>query len=108
MEKTWTITLSDGSTIKDLGVNGNNFVSDNEVTPDMFEGKLSNIIVEGKVNGENFKEKYDHIELIQIAHYSDGYYIALRQVPKDELDKIKTQADIEYIAMMTDVDLEEV
>lgn len=106
MEKTWTITLSDGSTIENLGVNGTNFVSDNEITPDMLKGKLSKIIVKGKVNGEDFQEEYSHIELIQIAHYTDGYYIALRQMSQDELDKIKTQADIEYMAMMTDVDLE--
>jgi len=47
------------------------------------------------------------MELIQILHYEDGYF-ALRELSQDEIDKITIQSNIEYLAMMTGVDLEEV
>ena len=41
MEKgTFTVTLADGTSITGLELNGNNFVSKTEVTPEMFAGKL--------------------------------------------------------------------
>ena len=36
MEKSWKITLSDGTKLENLGMNGNNFISETEVTEDMF------------------------------------------------------------------------
>ena len=41
MEEMYTITLSDGSTIEHLRLNGNNFISRIEVTEEDFEGKLA-------------------------------------------------------------------
>ena len=40
--------------------------------------------------------------------YEDGYYFVLRQLSQDEIDKQKMQGDIEYLAMMTNTDMEEV
>lgn len=107
MEKSWKITLSDGTQLANLRLNGNNFVSEKELTEDDFKGKLSKVIFEGIVEGKEFKQECEHMELVQIVHYEDGYYFVLRKISEDELHKIKTQADIEYLAMMTDVDLEE-
>lgn len=107
MEKPWQITLSDGTQLKDLKLNGNNFVSETEVTENDFKGKLSKVTFEGTVNGEKFKQECNHMELVQIAKYEDGYYFVLRELSESELERIKTKADIEYLAMMTDVELEE-
>lgn len=107
MEKPWKITLSDGTTIENLGLNGNNFVSETEITADMFTDKLSKVTIEGKENGQDVKQEYEHMELVQIVKYDDGYYFVLRELSQDELSKIKIQADIEYIAMMADIDMEE-
>jgi len=107
MEKSWKITLADGTQLKDLRLNGNNFISDIEITADIFNGNLSKVVIEGLENGQETIQEYEHMELVQIVHYEDGYYFVLRELSQDELDKIKTQADIEYLAMMSDVDLEE-
>ena len=69
MEKSFKITLADGTQLKNLKLSGNNYISKVKITED---------------------------------------YFVLRQLSADEIDKIKTKADIEYLAMMTDVDLEEV
>ena len=107
MEKSWKITLSDGTQLTDLRLNGNNFVSEAEVTEDTFKGKLSKVNFEGKVNGKAFSQECNQMELVQIAHYKDGYYFVLREITQEELEKIKTRADIEYLAMMSNIDMEE-
>lgn len=61
---------------------------------------------EGKVNGQDFTQTCQNMELVQIAHYSDGWYFVLREVSEAELAATRMQANIEYIAMMADVDLE--
>lgn len=102
MEETWKITLSDGTQLKDLKLSGNNFISETKVTSEMFEGKLSKVIVEGQENGQPVKNEYGQMELILI----DDHHFVLRALSQDEIDKMKMQGDIEYLAMMTNTDLE--
>ena len=47
------------------------------------------------------------MELVHITKYDDGYHFVLRDLTQDEIDKEQMQADIEYLAMMSDIDLEE-
>ena len=107
MEKSWKITLSDGTNVT---INSGSlfiyYISKTKITEDDFKGKLSKITIENET--DKTSEELEHVELVQIVHYEDGYYFVLRQLSADEIDKIKTKADIEYLAMMTDVDLEEV
>ena len=91
MEKSWKITLSDGTQLTNLGLNGNNFVSETEMTEDVFEGKLSKVIFEGIVEGQDVKYECNQMELVQIAQYEDGYYFVLRELTQDELDKKEIQ-----------------
>lgn len=107
MEKSWKITLSDGTQLENLKLNGNNFISEEKIVEDDFKGKLSKVIIEGITDGQEFKQEYQHMELVQIVHNKDGYYFVLRELSEEELYKIKTQADIEYLAMMANIDLEE-
>ncbi len=108
MEKSWKITLSDGTEITDLRKNGNNFVSETEITENDFKGKLSKVIIEGKEDGQKIKEEYEHMELVQVVQYEDGYYFILRELSERELKDEKIQSNLDYLAMMVDVDLEEV
>lgn len=104
----YKITMSDGTQLDNLRLNGNNFVSEIEVTEDTFRGKLSKITIEKIEEGQVSIKEYEHMELVQIVHYTDGYYFVLRELSVSELKEIKMQSDIEYLAMMTDIDLEEV
>lgn len=81
-EQIYTITLSDGTVLSDLTLNGNNFVSQTEVTEAMFAGKLNTVTIS---DGENTEILHD-AELIQIAHYDfmPGWYFILREVPEAE------------------------
>lgn len=107
MEKSFKITLADGTKLKDLKLSGNNYISKTKITEDDFKGKLSKIIIENET--DKTSEELEHMELVQILDYGDkGYYFVLRQLSQDEIDKLKMQGDIEYLAMMTNTDMEEV
>lgn len=106
MEKSWKITLSDGTTIENLRLNGNNFVSETEIKKEMFDGKLLKVTIEGIEDGKKIVNEYKNMELVQIVHYEDGYYFVLRELSQEEINMAKIQGNIEYLAMMTDVDLE--
>ena len=106
MEKSWKITLSDGTTIENLRLNGNNFVSETEIKKEMFDGKLLKVTIEGIEDGKKVVNEYKNMELVQIVHYEDGFYFVLRELSQEEINMAKIQGNIEYLAMMTDVDLE--
>lgn len=104
MEKSWKITLSDGTQLKDLKLSGNNYISKTKITEDDFKGKLSKVIIENET--DKISVELEHVELVQIVHYEDGYYFVLRELSQEEINMAKIQGNIEYLAMMTDVDLE--
>jgi len=80
------------------------FVSSKKITESTFEGKLNGVTIE---SSEGMKEEHSNMELVTILKYEDGYYFALRDLSQDELKRMKIESDIEYIAMMVDVDMEE-
>lgn len=81
MEK-FTITLSDGTELKNLTLNGNNYISKKKVTEATFDGKLDHVTITGSSGSVT---ELNNAELIQIATYDDeeGYHFILRE--KDEL-----------------------
>ena len=104
MNKKYTITLADGTTIDDLTLNGTNYISPKPVTSDIFAGNCSPMMIS---DGE-IEDLHENAELVQIENYNGEYWIAFRDVSKQELKEAKIRSDIDYIAMMTDTDLEEV
>lgn len=99
--KTYSITLADGTVIGDLKLNGNNFISKTKVSHDTFADNCSPVTIsDGEV-----EEVHDNMELVQITEMGDDYWFVLRDISKAEMEKIKMQSDIEYIAMMSGVEL---
>ena len=115
MEKgTFTVTLADGTQLGGLELNGNNFVSKTEVTEGTFKGKLGRVVIAGDAEADEagLIGEHENMELVQIAHYTqathgceDGYYFVLRDIPAAELETLRNRGDIDYIAMMTGVEL---
>lgn len=69
---------------------------------------MSKVTIEGSEDDQEIKQEYEHMELVQIVQYENEYHFVLRELSAAELKEIKMQSDIEYLAMMTDIDLEEV
>lgn len=99
---TYKITLADGTELNDLEMNGNNFISAARIDQVLFENNCSPVTIS---DGEN-TETHDNMTLVQVTRMGDKYWFILRDMTEDELYKIKVQADLEYLAMMTNVDLD--
>ena len=103
MESTiYTMVLSDGTTIENLKKNGDNFISEIKLTADMFEGKLSRVTVKSSED----EVIMENMDLVQIVEMSDGkYWFVLRPFSTVELAMAKMSSNIDFLAMMQDVEL---
>ncbi|MBR5780374.1 MAG: hypothetical protein IKY27_00120 [Bacteroidales bacterium] len=102
MDKIYTITLADGTVLDSLKLSGNTFISKVSVDAAIFESNCSPVVIN---DGEK-DEIHPNMEFVQAATNEPGeYWFILRDFTKEELASIKTRADIEYLAMMCDVEL---
>lgn len=99
MEKV-RITFKNGMKME-AEANGSSLITDSR--PE-FPSDLSTVTVTG-ADGECI---YRDAEIIECASVDNRYWFSFREVPETERATRQMQANIEYIAMMTDVDLEEV
>ena len=115
-KRTWTVTLADGTAIEGLTLNpgANTFHSTNEITAEMFDGNLSEVHIaasDGDMSQCAYPDTLHNAELVQImqpADTPDGQWaFILREIPTDELFRAKLQAQLDYLAMSADVDLED-
>lgn len=97
----YTITLADGTVIDNLTLNGNNFISEAQIDPEIFTDNCSPVIIS---DGE-YEDVHENMELVQIVYTRGAYWFVLRDISAEELAMIKLQSDIEYIAMMTGIEL---
>lgn len=101
-EKVYKITLADGTVIENLTLNGNNFVSTETITAATFESNCSPVII----NDGTIDDTHENMELVQVTNDADGNYLfVLRDLSETEIAQAKIKSDIEYIAMMCDVEL---
>lgn len=80
---------------------GNNFISEEEINPSIFDGNCSPVII----NDGSRDVIHDHMELVQVTEEDGEYWFILRDISLEELKQIKIQSDIDYLAMMTGVEL---
>ena len=110
MAETFTITLADGTQLAGLELNGNNFISKNEISKDTFTGKLSHVTITGDSEKDEagLIGEHTNMELIRCEHDAGlgGYAFVLRDIPAAELEKVKMQGDIAYLSMMSGIDLD--
>lgn len=60
------------------------------------------------VTGEDWQREYRNVEIIECASLDNSFCFALYEVPESVIAERQMRANIDYIAMMADVDLEEV
>lgn len=99
--KVYKITLGNGHVIDQLKLNGNNFISSTEIEESVFDGNLLSVTIN---DGEK-DEIHTNMELVQISKVGSEYWFVLRDIPETELAFIKMPSDIEYVAMMSEIEL---
>lgn len=102
-EITYNIELASGKKFENLRLNGNNFVSIEEITENDFDN-LTTVIITDSNGGE---QVLHNVELLQIQQYEDGFYFILEEMPVAKVKAMATEAQILFTAMVTDTLLEE-
>lgn len=95
----YQITLKDGTVIKDLELNGNNFISKTEITESMFTDNLEIVTISDGAN-ESVQE---NMKLVQIANMNDEYWFVLTTKSKQEVENDelrKRLADLTEIVLL--------
>lgn len=93
-----TIALSNGTELTGLELNGNNYISPEKLTEDTFADGLSPVVING--------EEHEQMALVQCIQHADGRtWFILRDVTAEEVAQAKLRADIDFLALMTDVKL---
>lgn len=100
-ETIYKVVLADGTELTGLTCNGNNFISSKPIERSTFENNMSPVII----SSGNDNELHDSMDLVHLTVMEDKTWFALRDLTVSELAAIKTRSDIDYIAMMCDVDL---
>lgn len=92
--------------VSGLTMNGTNYVSetkvDSENWPEVFQLTV-------KDEDGNITEQLDHAKLLQQEQYTwdnNRFYLAFAPVSAQEIKNAELQSQLEYLAMMADVDLE--
>lgn len=96
------MTLTDGTVIDNLTLNGNNFVSQVEVSEDIFSDNVSEVTIE---DGER-TYTLNNCVVEYVRQYPDGWYIFLRELTPDEIRTNNNEAQIFYTAVVTDTLME--
>ncbi|WP_303757692.1 hypothetical protein [Bacteroides caecimuris] len=100
-EKNYKITLADETELSNLTMNGNNFISEATIDPGIFQSNCSPVVIS---DGEH-DETHENMELVQVTEVNGQSWFVLRDMTPKELEQAKIKSDIEYLAMMCDVDL---
>lgn len=103
-ERIYTIDLGNGTILEDLILNGNCYVSQEEVTEETFDG-MEDVTITDSEGGT--QEMYN-VELTFVNHFADGYYFGLNEMTETQLKALSTDAQVMYTALMTDTLIEEV
>lgn len=94
----YTITLNDGTEIKNLSLNGNNFISDTPLDAALFFGKLQSV----RITGPDMEETHENMELVGIRQDGGKYWFVLRDLSAQELKERKMLADIAALSTTSD------
>ncbi len=106
---TYTITLSNGKVFSGLRASGSCFVSKNKVTADDFSGGLKSVTVlpvpETSDEDAGVTQTLKACKLGKVFVVDGEYYFWLEVPAQEELERLQDRADLDYIALMTGVEL---
>mgnify|MGYP001159193198 CR=1 FL=1 len=96
----YNIKLTDGTELKNLELNGNNYISDTIIEDDIFKDNLDTVII----TDENGSTEYHDMKLIQNKVYNNQSWFILAEKTKTEKEKERL---LELIADLTEIVLME-
>ena len=97
------LILADGTEIKNLTRNGDNFISDTKVDESLFAGNLTTLTI---TDGEDVTIEMNNAELIQQIEYKGKYRLCFRELSERALKDLALESQLQSLAIMTDVDID--
>ena len=94
----YTITLSDGTEIKNLSLNGNSFISDTLLDESLFAGNLQTV----RITGTDMDETHCNMELVSMWQEGGKYWFVLRELSAQELKERKMLEEISALSTTSD------
>lgn len=82
----YSITLSDGTKLDNLALNGNNFISSTKLTEDDFKDKLSKVTI---TDDDGKSTDYTDMVLVQVTKVGDETWFILGEKAPDEVSKLR-------------------
>lgn len=102
--KIYTVKLENGMVLSSLGGNGSYFIHKGSLPVDIFDENLYTVEVECEGN----IEIYTNMQVIDRIDNPEETWFALDPIPEPNMFLEGMRSDIDYLAMMSNVDLEEV
>ena len=105
----YTITLSNGHTYSGARLNGTVYELPGEVSREDIAGGLKRVVV--KLSGElgeceaDMSGEYENVQLGYYRVRNGRTYVQFNERDIREVEKVRVRGDIDYIAMMTGVEL---
>lgn len=91
----YSVTLSDGTKLDNLALNGNNFVSSTKVTEADFKDKLSKVTI---TDDDGKSTDYTDMVLVQVTQMGDESWFILGKKAQDDVAKLQAA-----VAALTDM-----
>lgn len=91
----YSVTLSDGTKLDNLALNGNNLVSSTKLTEDNFKDKLSKVTI---TDGDGKAKDYTDMVLVQVTQVGDESWFILGEKAQDDVSKLQSA-----VAALTDM-----
>lgn len=88
-DKKYIVTLSDGTEIKNLRLNGNNFISTVEIKEQLFDKGLEEVTV----TGPDGTQVWHNCKLIQVMIINSEWWFILAEKTQDEIEKERIEAE---------------
>lgn len=102
-DKTYSIKLANGVIIADVEHNGSAFISkDPDITFAVFKNNTSSVTI---IDPEGKKETLSNVEVVESAGFEDAFAFSFVPLTAEEIRLRQIEANQEYIAMMSDIDL---
>lgn len=88
----YTIKFADGTMLTNIGLNGNNYISQEKLTEDLFsDSNLKKVIIN---DGER-EETLEDVFLIQLKQYGSEYWFILAEKTPEQKERESLLAEIE-------------
>lgn len=91
----YSVTLSDGTKLDNLALNGNNFVSSAKLTEADFKNKLSKVTI---TDDDGKTKDYTDMVLVQVTQVGDETWFILGEKTQDNVSKLQ-----DAVATLTDM-----